>query len=76
MEEWPPVTILIPCFNEENSIELTATALQFLDYPKYEVIFVDDASTDKTPEKLKNLLKIMKIFICYGYKKIKGKQML
>ncbi|ADP77753.1 glycosyl transferase family 2 [Methanothermus fervidus DSM 2088] len=73
MEEWPPVTILIPCFNEENSIELTATALQFLDYPKYEVIFVDDASTDKTPEKIEEFVKNNENFYLLRLQENQGK---
>lgn len=47
-EDWPSVTILVPCHNEEVSIAATCTALQFLNYPDYRVVFIDDASTDNT----------------------------
>lgn len=52
-EAWPPVTILVPCHNEERSIEATCQALSSLDYPDYRVVFIDDASTDGTAEKLR-----------------------
>ncbi|AIS52234.1 glycosyl transferase family 2 [Thermoanaerobacter kivui] len=47
-KNWPPVTILVPCHNEEVSIAATCTALQFLNYPNYRVVFIDDASSDNT----------------------------
>lgn len=46
--KWPSVTILVPCHNEEVGIKATCTALQFLDYSDYRVIFIDDASNDNT----------------------------
>ncbi len=45
---WPPVTILVPCYNESASIAVTCTSLMLLSYPNYRVIFIDDASTDDT----------------------------
>lgn len=47
-EDLPSVTILVPCHNEEIGIVATCTALQFLDYSDYRVVFIDDASTDNT----------------------------
>jgi cellulose synthase/poly-beta-1,6-N-acetylglucosamine synthase-like glycosyltransferase len=45
-------SILVPCRNEaENVSELVAT-LGALDHPRYEVIFIDDNSTDGTGELL------------------------
>ena len=49
----PFVTILVPAHNEEASIESTVRYLEtMLNYPsdKYEIIVVDDASTDRTAE--------------------------
>ncbi len=45
----PPVSILIPCHNEEDCIEETVRRLQRIDYPVFEIICVDDASRDNTP---------------------------
>ncbi len=49
-DELPPVTIIIPAFNEEKSIKRTIESIISSDYPKdkFEVIVVDDGSKDKT----------------------------
>ena len=44
------VTIIVPARNEEADIERTLTNLLALDYDNYEVIAVDDRSTDRTGE--------------------------
>lgn len=46
----PAVTILVPCHNEESIIRKTCDNLHFLDYPKFNVLFIDDASTDHTAD--------------------------
>jgi cellulose synthase/poly-beta-1,6-N-acetylglucosamine synthase-like glycosyltransferase len=47
-DQWPPVSIFVPAFNEAENIEAALEALRTLDYPNYEVIVVDDGSTDDT----------------------------
>jgi cellulose synthase/poly-beta-1,6-N-acetylglucosamine synthase-like glycosyltransferase len=48
----PPVTIIIPAWNEENVVtHAVASALQ-VDYPELQVIVVDDGSTDLTIDRL------------------------
>ncbi len=44
----PLVTILIPCFNEEDNIERTIDSALNVDYPALEVIVINDGSTDDT----------------------------
>jgi len=44
------VTIIVPARNEEADIEQTLQHLLRLDYPNYEIIAVDDRSTDRTGE--------------------------
>lgn len=44
----PRVSIIVPACNEEESIAETLRRLLELDYPNYEVIAVDDRSTDRT----------------------------
>jgi len=44
----PRVSIIVPARNEEESIEQALRTLLALDYDNYEVIAVDDRSTDRT----------------------------
>jgi biofilm PGA synthesis N-glycosyltransferase PgaC len=48
----PPVTVLIAAFNEERNIERTIEGLLRIDYPDYEIVIVDDGSTDGTVGKI------------------------
>ncbi len=41
-------TILVPAFNEEKVIERSILSLLELNYPEYEIIVINDGSTDKT----------------------------
>jgi glycosyltransferase involved in cell wall biosynthesis len=44
------VSIIVPARNEEQDLESCLTSLLHLDYDNYEVIAVDDRSTDRTGE--------------------------
>jgi poly-beta-1,6 N-acetyl-D-glucosamine synthase len=44
----PLVTILVPAYNEETVIEASIRSLLELDYPAYDVLVIDDGSTDDT----------------------------
>jgi cellulose synthase/poly-beta-1,6-N-acetylglucosamine synthase-like glycosyltransferase len=46
----PRVSIIVPACDEEADVEQTLTQLLALDYDNYEVIAVDDRSTDRTGE--------------------------
>jgi cellulose synthase/poly-beta-1,6-N-acetylglucosamine synthase-like glycosyltransferase/peptidoglycan/xylan/chitin deacetylase (PgdA/CDA1 family) len=47
----PPVTVVVPAYNEEAGIEATVRSLVATDYPgRMEIIVVDDGSTDRTAE--------------------------
>ena len=44
----PKVSVIVPAYNEERTIAKTLHSLLKLDYPKLEIIVVDDGSTDAT----------------------------
>lgn len=48
----PPVSILIPCYNEGDNAEETLSHALALDYPEFEVIAINDGSRDNTGEVL------------------------
>jgi biofilm PGA synthesis N-glycosyltransferase PgaC len=55
--DWPLISILVPCFNEEETIEETIQHLSGIYYPKKEIIAVNDGSTDDTFKILRRLAK-------------------
>jgi poly-beta-1,6-N-acetyl-D-glucosamine synthase len=48
---YPPVSVLVPAFNEGPVIQASIRSLLQLDYPRFEVLVIDDGSTDDTPAK-------------------------
>jgi cellulose synthase/poly-beta-1,6-N-acetylglucosamine synthase-like glycosyltransferase len=46
----PRVSIIVPACNEEGNIRAALSTLLNLDYDNYEVLFVNDRSTDRTGE--------------------------
>jgi cellulose synthase/poly-beta-1,6-N-acetylglucosamine synthase-like glycosyltransferase len=44
----PPISIIVPAYNEEKAIDKTLRSIIEADYPNKEVIVVDDGSTDNT----------------------------
>ncbi len=52
VKKYPTVSIIVPCWNEENTVSKTIHSLLSLDYPKdkLKIMIVDDGSTDKTWE--------------------------
>jgi glycosyltransferase involved in cell wall biosynthesis len=47
-ESWPTVSILVPAFNEEKVLEGAVQSTLSCDYPNFDIIIIDDGSTDKT----------------------------
>lgn len=54
-EQYPSVTILVPCYNEEKTVAGTLQSLLALEYPKdkLKIFAIDDGSTDRTFEVMK-----------------------
>ena len=51
----PRVSVCVPARNEERDLEACLVSLLNQDYPHFEVIVVDDNSTDRTPEIIESL---------------------
>ena len=47
-KKWPQVSIVVPARNEEQAIEPAMRSLLALDYPSYQIIAVNDRSSDGT----------------------------
>lgn len=48
LPDTPPVSILIPCYNEGDNAEETIRQALALEYPEFEVIAINDGSRDNT----------------------------
>jgi cellulose synthase/poly-beta-1,6-N-acetylglucosamine synthase-like glycosyltransferase len=57
----PPITILVPAYNESATIEVSVTALLTLEYRNYEVVVVNDGSKDDTLERLQQAFDLYEI---------------
>ena len=55
-----PVSILVPAYNEDVFIIESINSILALDYMAYEIIIIDDGSTDKTAEALIEEFKLKK----------------
>lgn len=56
--QMPPVSVLIPCFNEGDNAEETLRYALALDYPEFEVVAINDGSKDNTAAVLDRLAAI------------------
>ncbi|MEI8208731.1 MAG: poly-beta-1,6-N-acetyl-D-glucosamine synthase [Methylococcales bacterium] len=55
LTEFPPVSILIPCYNEADNIRETIEILLEQKYPNFEIIAINDGSKDNTLAILESL---------------------
>jgi poly-beta-1,6-N-acetyl-D-glucosamine synthase len=51
-----PLTILVPCYNEESIIKTTILGIEGLNYKNYQYILINDGSTDNTFEAMDEML--------------------
>ncbi|MDD3738808.1 MAG: glycosyltransferase [Lentimicrobiaceae bacterium] len=64
----PGISIVAPAFNEEVIIIDNVTSLLNLDYPKFEVVVVNDGSKDRTLELLIERFELQEVSMHYTYK--------
>jgi len=57
----PPITILVPAYNERATIEASVTAILTLEYRNYEVVVVNDGSKDDTLERLRHAFDLYEV---------------
>src|SRR5260370_25678516 len=57
----PPITILVPAYNEQKTTEARVTAILTLLYRNYEVVVVNDGSKDDTLEALRHAFDLYEI---------------
>lgn len=55
LAEYPPISVLVPCYNESRQVGETFAALDRVVYPAFEIIAIDDGSTDDTASRLEAL---------------------
>ena len=59
-----PVSLLTPAYNEETTIVFSVRSLLQLNYPSYEIIVINDGSTDTTMEELRKNFDLVRIPDC------------
>ena len=57
----PAVSIIAPAYNEEVTIIDSVNSIMQIDYPDYEIIIVNDESTDRTMELLIEEYKLVEV---------------
>ncbi len=75
LSEYPGVSILVPCFNESLVAEETISFLMKQNYPTFEIIAINDGSSDDTAEILDRLAERYENVRVIQFKENQGKAM-
>ncbi len=73
LPHYPPVSIIVPCHNEGDNVRETINYLLLQEYPNFEIIAIDDGSTDNTGQILDELEKEHDQLRVVHFKENKGK---
>lgn len=60
-DNYVPVSILVPAYNEESTVADCIESLAHQDYPDYEIIVIDDGSSDNTSSVVVDRFKLKKV---------------
>lgn len=71
----PAVSFIVPCHNEADNIAETIASLLDQDYPEFEIIAINDASTDETGRILNALANTNDLVRVIHFEKNQGKAM-
>lgn len=55
----PPITLLVPAYNEESTCVESVRSLLTIEYPDFEIIVINDGSRDATAERLRNAFEMV-----------------
>ncbi|CAG22329.1 poly-beta-1,6-N-acetyl-D-glucosamine synthase [Photobacterium profundum] len=55
LDEYPKVSIMVPCYNEGANVNETINYLLKQNYPNFEIIAINDGSKDDTATRLNNI---------------------
>jgi len=58
LRHWPKVSVVVASYNGDRTLTACLDSLERLNYPDYEIILVDDGSTDTTPQLAANHPKV------------------
>ena len=61
----PAISVIAPAYNEEATIEQSLRSLLLLNYPKFEVVVVNDGSKDKTVQRMIDAFGLMQAPVVY-----------
>jgi len=61
----PAISVIAPAYNEEATIEQSLNSLLLLNYPKFEVVVVNDGSKDRTVQKMIDAFGLMQAPVVY-----------
>lgn len=62
------MSILIPCYNETDTVKISIKGLLNMNYDSFEAIYINDGSDDDTFEKLSSLLSLQRIDAANDFK--------
>ena len=61
----PAISVIVPAYNEEATIEQSLRSLLLLNYPRFEVVVVNDGAKDRTLETLIRAFGLMQAPVAY-----------